>query len=77
MFSILDDIMNVTDMALKHLLLVGLVVAAMSVTMAAAEYVGSPNGGASFDLLGVRVILYCTPDGNMDGQDTPPFRGMF
>lgn len=67
--------MNVTGMALKHLLLVGLVVAAVSVAMAAAAFVGSPSGGVSFDLLGIRVILYCSRDGNMDGPGTPPFGG--
>lgn len=78
MFYIWDDIMNVTGMALKHLLLVGLVAAAVSVAMAAAAYVGSPSsGGVSFDLLGIRVILYCSRDGNMDGPGTPPFGGMF
>ncbi|KAH6768595.1 hypothetical protein C2S51_013931 [Perilla frutescens var. frutescens] len=44
--------------------------------MGGALYVGrSPNGGVSFDLLGIRLNLYCTLDGNMASRDTPPFRG--
>lgn len=63
-------------MALKSLALVGLVVAAIAVGMSEAQSGGNPNG-ISFNLFGIQVTLYCTPDGNMGilGLATPPFKG--
>ncbi|KAK6122610.1 hypothetical protein DH2020_043646 [Rehmannia glutinosa] len=64
-------------MALKSLVLVGLVIAAISVQMAEAQFGLNPNNAINFNLLGVQVSLYCTPDGNMGifGLATPPFKG--
>ncbi|KAI3459263.1 hypothetical protein Pfo_015926 [Paulownia fortunei] len=63
-------------MALKSLVLVGLVVAAIAGQMVEAQFGGNPNE-INFNLLGVQVTLYCTPDGNMGifGVATPPFKG--
>ncbi|KAL3634580.1 hypothetical protein CASFOL_021634 [Castilleja foliolosa] len=59
------------------LVLVGLLFAAIALYMSEAQTMGSPNNGFSFNLLGVQVTLYCTPDGNMGifGLATPPFKG--
>ncbi|KAL0368226.1 UNVERIFIED_CONTAM: hypothetical protein Scaly_1041500 [Sesamum calycinum] len=64
-------------MASKNLLLIGLVVhAAIAVHMGEAQLGRNPKS-INFDLFGVQVTLYCTPDGNMGifGLATPPFKG--
>ncbi|KAG8372938.1 hypothetical protein BUALT_Bualt12G0119100 [Buddleja alternifolia] len=61
-------------MALKFIVLV--IVAAITLQMAEAQS-GVNAKGITFDLFGVPVTLYCTPDGNMGnfGPAAPPFRG--
>ncbi|KAL0388802.1 UNVERIFIED_CONTAM: hypothetical protein Sradi_2762000 [Sesamum radiatum] len=61
-------------MALKSLVLVSLLVAAVAAPMAQALIAASTQGH-TFGVVHVDVTLYCTPDGNTGpfGEATPPF----
>ncbi|XP_011090990.2 phylloplanin-like [Sesamum indicum] len=61
-------------MALKSLVLVSLLVAAVAAPMAQAQIAESTQG-PTLGLVHVDVTLYCTPDGNIGplGEATPPF----
>ncbi|KAL0414752.1 UNVERIFIED_CONTAM: hypothetical protein Sradi_1676900 [Sesamum radiatum] len=61
-------------MALKSLVLVSLLVAAVAAPMAQAQITASTHG-PTFGVVHADISLYCTPDGNIGplGEATPPF----